>query len=103
MSGFGTAVDERLMTSKSTGHRAVVVDGADQYDTGAWRVSWLPDVALGRDQAITAMTMVEYVAAGITSADHPKWPFVKGWAAELDVDPAEAVRLILAKTDDLAS
>jgi hypothetical protein len=97
---MSTRIDEREMTSSATGHRAVVVDGADQYDPGAWRVSWLPDVALNRDQAITAMTLVEFVAKGVTSSDHPKWPFVKGWAYELDLNPAEAVQMILAKTDE---
>jgi hypothetical protein len=97
---MSTRIDEREMTSSRTSHRAVVVEGADQYDKGAWRVSWLDGVALDRDQAITAMTLVEYVGFGVTSADHPKWPFVKTWAAELGLGPAEVVELILTKTGD---
>jgi hypothetical protein len=91
---MSTRIDDREMTDSRTSHRAVVVEGADQYDTGAWRVSWLDDVALDRDQAITAMTLTEFVASGVTSADHPKWPFVKGWAAELGLDPADVVSAI---------
>lgn len=100
MRGFATTVDERLMASTTTKHRAVVVDGADQFDIGAWRVTWLPEAAFDRNQAITAMTLVEYVSAGVTSADHPKWPFVKSWARELGLDADEVVRMILAPTDD---
>jgi hypothetical protein len=46
---------------------------------GAWTVSTYPARLLSRDQAITALTLAERLAAGFGDDD----PFVKGWREEL--------------------
>jgi hypothetical protein len=98
MTGTSTTVTgtitDRAMTSTGTNHRAWVVDGKDQYDPGAWRVSWFDSEPFDRNQAITAMHLAEYVNAGVVGPADPKWPFVQGWAAELRIEPGLAVSLI---------
>ncbi len=51
-----------------------------------WRVSWLPQRQLTRNQAITAMTLAESLTG---SADrHPAHPaLIAAWATELDLTP----------------
>jgi len=46
---------------------------------GAWIVSTHPARLFSRDQAITALTLAERLAAGFGEDD----PFVKGWRKEL--------------------
>jgi hypothetical protein len=46
---------------------------------GAWIVSTLPKRLLTRNQAITALTLAERLAAGYGDSD----PFVQSWRAEL--------------------
>ncbi len=50
-------VSKEQMTSGHTVHTAKAVGG------DAWIVSWLPNVRLDSDQALSAMTLAEYVAA----------------------------------------
>lgn len=57
-----------------------------------WEVSWLPGRVLGRNQAISAMTIAERVGRGIEIGDK-LWPFLDAWAAELELSGPGAVAL----------
>lgn len=59
-----------------------------------WVVSWLPGRTLGRNEALTALTLAETVAIHDLHADNPMWDHVDGWAAELDLAGPDAVARI---------
>jgi hypothetical protein len=80
-------ITDDTMTSDQTWHKATLTWPAGD----GWRVSWLPDRALDRNQAITAMTLAERVSAGVGGAGDPDWTFIEGWAAELGLSGADAV------------
>lgn len=88
--------DTRMVST--SGHTAehVRIPAAD--GGGAWVVSWCPTRLFDRNQAVTALTLAEFATSGVTGPTHRKWPFMKGWAAELGMDVDEAVRMILAAT-----
>lgn len=89
------AVTQERMTSTGTRHEAMVPPGVDQYEPGAWSVTWLPGVRLDRNEAITAMMLAQHVDQGVVdSTVMPGWLFVQGWASELNLSAAEAVDLI---------
>nr|WP_042198356.1 hypothetical protein [Kibdelosporangium sp. MJ126-NF4]CEL23346.1 hypothetical protein [Kibdelosporangium sp. MJ126-NF4]CTQ94508.1 hypothetical protein [Kibdelosporangium sp. MJ126-NF4] len=72
-------ITDTAMTSTATEHTARLVDA----ELGLWTVTWLGDrYQLGRNQAISAMTLAEAVAGGV-SPSSPEWPHVVGWANEL--------------------
>jgi hypothetical protein len=48
---------------------------------GAWIVSTYPARLFGRNEAITALTLAERLAAGFSGDD----PFVKSWRYELNL------------------
>ena len=74
------------MTCNTTGHTA-------HRGEAGWQVSWLPGRTLTRNQATTAMVFGEAAGRGPQPGDRV-WPFIEGWAAELDLPSgAEAVRL----------
>jgi hypothetical protein len=85
-------INDRRMVSDQTEHWAVPVVKGQEY--GNWSVSWLPGQPVTRNQAITAMVLAEQVTSGVRSSDHPRWPFIVTWAAELDLDPQQAVSLL---------
>lgn len=91
------AITDTGMVS-TTGHTADLDQGCGPYDKGAWVVSWCPLRPFDRDQAITALTLAEFVTNGTVDATHKRWPFVRDFAAELDMDPTEAVRMIQGET-----
>jgi hypothetical protein len=92
---ISTRIGDDRMTSTGTRHEAMVAPGVDQYAPGAWSVTWLPGRQLDRNQAITAMTLAEYVDQGVVdSSVMPGWIFVQGWAGELGLTANEAVDLI---------
>ena len=83
-------ITDRVMRSPDTKHTA------HRQLTASWTVTWLPDRALTRDQAITAMTIAEWVGripadAGPEAYDEKFWLFVDGWAAELGLSGPDAV------------
>lgn len=93
-----TITDERMVSDR-TPHTAVPVDSAQPY--GQWTVSWLPGRVLTRNQAITAMTLAEIVAAmqdkGETTVidhHHRLWPQVDAFAAELGLSGPHAMTLV---------
>lgn len=77
-------ITRHSMTGETTRHGAV--------GTGdAWWVTWLPGRRLTYNQAVTAMTIAETVAAtSDLDPDHRLWPFLRDWAAELDLSPRDA-------------
>lgn len=91
-------INERRMVSDQTEQWAEPVVADQEY--GQWSVSWLPGRPVTRNQAITAMVLAEHVSNGARSSDHPQWPFVLTWAAELDLDPHQAVRLLTTERGD---
>lgn len=86
-------ITDAHMTSSVTGHTADRKTG-----TTTWSVSWLGDRQLTRNQATTAMTLAEFVAAGVVSPAHKHWPHMKTWAAELGLTADNAVYLIKEST-----
>jgi hypothetical protein len=82
-----TITDDQ-MTSDITRHVAQQMDVTIPKGGGLWRVSWLPDRPITRNEAITAMTLAEMVTE---DADRHAW---STFAAELGVTVDEAVERI---------
>lgn len=76
-------ITDKTMTSDQTAHTARIVSLPGQPER--WRVSWLPDQLLRRNQAITAVLLAEFAKLG---------PLADTWAAELDLTAAEAIERI---------
>ena len=81
-------ITDDVMESSHTGHRAVRVSAPCQPQQ--WRVSWLPGCLLGRNEAVTAMTLAETLADG-PPAGHVARLLVTAYAAELGLDTAEVL------------
>lgn len=77
-------VTDALMTSASNPHVA------HRQGDGTWRVSWLPDRTLTRDQALTAMKLAEAIDVCLERGNR-HWPNVGSWAAELGVSGPAAI------------
>lgn len=90
-------ITDTVMVSNA-GHTAALLDGYGPYDSGAWTVSWCAGRRFDRNDAITALTVAGFVKAGVTDESHKQWPIVKSFAAELGMDPHEAVRLVRGET-----
>jgi transcriptional regulator with XRE-family HTH domain len=78
-------ITEDQMTCDLTGHTA-------RRGEAGWQVSWLPGRTLTRNQATTAMVLGEVAAQNPQPGDRV-WPFAVGWAAELGLPGAEAIRM----------
>ena len=81
---MSTKIDNDSMVVKIDGRVVATAEfrehaAADGY--GAWIVSCHPGRLFTRNQAITAMTLVERLAAGYGEDD----PFVIGWREELSL------------------
>lgn len=78
---MATTITDRRMTSDVTSHTAFrwEEDGVD-----GWAVTYLPGI-FTRNQAITAMTIVEFYRADGQTIDGQHAPFLRNWAAELGV------------------
>lgn len=76
-----------LMSSDTTTHTAREVDNG-------WVVSWLPGRVVDRNQAVTAMLLVESVAEGGVLGWRRAVADI--WAAELDLTLGEALALASA-------
>lgn len=84
-----TTITDSLMVSDLTTHRAV----RDALDAALWRVSWIRDGrVLTRDQALTAITIAELAAAGVTRG-HEDWPLLRDLASELCLTADAALRM----------
>lgn len=82
-------ITERRITSDATGHVAQRASAG----TNLWRVSWLPSQLLDRNDAITAMTLAETVAAH-PEPDERTRALIHGWADELWLTADQAIELI---------
>lgn len=82
--------DDRI-TSPDTPHVAI------RKSLTSWHVTWLKieHGPLTRNQAITAMTLAAIVGATghVTKAD-PIWPHIRDWAAELGLNPQNAITYV---------
>jgi len=87
-------ITDAAMTSSITSHTARRETG------GMWSVSWLPSpsLPLDRNAAITALTLAELVAAGVSNSAHQQWPHVVSFAAELGLTADDAIYLIREKS-----
>jgi len=74
------------ITSDVTSHTAQRVNWREE---PGWRVSWLPDRLLSRNEAITGMTIAEHAGPG-------PGPLVNALAGELGLTGPEAIRLAMA-------
>ncbi len=81
-----TTITATTMTSGTTRHHATY-----RPEMGTWRVTWLPDRDLTRNQAITAMTLAETVSQGLSGHDDPMWSHVDSWADELNLTGPDVV------------
>lgn len=83
-------ITDSVMTSASTFHTAWRVD--EQADE--WRVSWLPDRTLTRNEALSALTLAEMVLGD----DPPgmREPLIQVFASELGMSPEDAVSAVEA-------
>jgi hypothetical protein len=77
-------ITENHMSSEHTPHTA-------EFTGEGWRLSWLPDRLLDRDQATTAMVIAETVARTELHPGDRMWFFLTSWAAELDLAGPDAV------------
>ena len=78
---------DAAMTSDQTAHTARLAPGSQHL----WEVSWLPGRALDRNSAITAMTLADLAGEPGLNERHQLWPFIQGWAAELDLTGPDAI------------
>lgn len=76
------------MTCEGSPHVAWRVSGPDAPQR--WRVSWLPDRRLTRNEAISAMSLVEALAPS-GHPDRDNSAAVAGWACELGLTPAAVI------------
>lgn len=81
-------IGEHLMTSTVTRH----VAAGD--DSDGWGVSWLPGKRLDRNQAVSAVTLAEFIESG-TAEGSKDWPLVRALAGELGLNAQEAVGFVL--------
>lgn len=86
-------ITDTEMVSNKTRHVARFYPDAAADGRGAWVVSWVPLRLLNRNQAITAMTIAEFAADGLTPEDR-RWPHVQAWTAELCLTAENAVALV---------
>jgi hypothetical protein len=63
---------------------------------GAWIVSWLPERLLDRNEAITAMTLADELAAGAIAGPQ-LGALVDDWARELRITATEAHQRLAAR------
>jgi len=86
-------ISDGSMRSELSGHSAELwpMPGAGESPT-MWRVSWFPDRPVGRNEAISALTIAETVsAAPDIGPGHRLWPHISSWAAELGLSGEDAV------------
>ena len=84
---------ENSMTSDRSTHTAELRPTPEaDHGPATWRVSWCPDQALGRNEAITAMVLADVIGKDEPDLSDHNRLFVGGWAAELGMSADEAVR-----------
>ncbi|WP_191094467.1 hypothetical protein [Nocardia colli] len=92
-------VDDRQITSSITPESAHYDPGA-----GGWRLSWLPDRQLTREQALAGMQLDELLSDPEAAADPQLMAHANELALQLDLLVAQAVILLtkrlIARRDD---
>ena len=79
-------INDTTMTSDQTAHTARYVPGRS-----GWEVSWLPGRLLGRNTAITAMTIADMADPGDLHTRQRLWPHIESWAGELGLTATDAL------------
>jgi hypothetical protein len=74
-------ITETEMVSTVTEHRAIAT-------SDGWTVTLLPGVYLGRNSAITAMSLAEIYATN-PPADSALWVNARSWEQELGIDGSD--------------
>ena len=91
-------INDTTITSDQTDHTA------RQAPSGhGWEVSWLPGQFLGRNAAITAMTLSDTAAERDLREGHQLWPHIQGWAAELGLTGHDALARASQPPGDIRS
>jgi hypothetical protein len=80
-------IDDDRISSDQTMHTARPAPGREH----AWEVSWLPGQLLGRNTAITAMTLADMASPGNLHTRQQLWPHIESWAAELGLTAPDAL------------
>jgi hypothetical protein len=80
-------INDTTMTSDQTPHTARLAPGCQHI----WQVSWLPGEVLDRNSAITAMILADTASEHDLGEEHPLWPFIENWAAELGLTGPDAI------------
>jgi hypothetical protein len=83
-------ITDTTMTSNRSAHTARRSPGHEY----GWEVSWLPGQTFGRNAATTAMVLADIAAAADLDEDHPLWPHIQNWAAELSLTGPDAITRI---------
>jgi hypothetical protein len=87
-------ITEERMSSDRTPATAEWRPHAAPDGTGAWVVSWLPERLPGQSQAVSAITLAERAASGISGSEPEDWLFIDGRAGEPGLSgPAAVARL----------
>lgn len=100
-------INDTSMTGDTTRHTATVKPGAVvEGAPTAWEVTWLPGRLLTRNQAITAMTIAEFVAVhntveGAFHAGQKLWLHLGNWASELGITGPRALALASRSPEDI--
>lgn len=68
-----------------------------------WEVSWLPGRRLGRNTAITAMTLADIAGSAPLHPRDRLWPHIQGWAAEIGLTAPDALTLISQTPGDMTT
>ena len=89
-------IHDTTMTSDQTTHTARHAPSRN-----GWEVSWLPGQVLGRNTAITAMTLADTAAEEDLREGHRLWPHVQSWAEELGLTGPEAVAAVSQPPSDI--
>ena len=92
------------MTSDTTRHTAELVKLPSPLTGYSWQVTWLPGQHLTRDEAITAMTIAEFVIthrSALADVLSPAWSHLAAWADEIGITPERALALVSRSPEDI--
>lgn len=79
-------INDTTMTSDRSAHTA-----RHSPDPNGWKVSWLPGRLLGRNTAITAMTLTDIAGPDDLHTRQQLWPHIESWAGELGLTATDAL------------
>ena len=79
-------INDATMLSDQTAHTARQAPGSQHLR----EVSWLPGRVLGRNNAITAMTLADHAGEHDLNERDRLWPFIENRAAELGLTGSDA-------------